>query len=198
MRACVVAAGLAALGLAACDGGTNNSSASIAPTGQTTTPGQPTSPGQPTVTTAPNGAVTESTTNLTTNPQAAVAACLTPEQQRMSTDSMTLEQRRQAVGCIFAQTANQIRTQLPVKIDAVTSMVDIQAQGHVLRYSYRVEVDASSLPPTASAQLDQQTRSGTCGNPQTRAALDLGGAYAFTWSDRAGQPIHSVQIDSCT
>lgn len=147
--------------------------------------------------TAPNGVVNDPKTNLTMNAQAAVNACVTPEQQAMPIESLTPEQRIQMVSCLNTQSANQLRGQLPVRIDQATTLVDLQAQGPVLNYRYRVDMDSSSLPPNAGAQIEQQTRNAACANRDARRLLELGGAYAYTWVDRGGQTIHSMQLTSC-
>jgi hypothetical protein len=146
---------------------------------------------------SPNGVVTDKSTNLSMNGQAAANACLSPEQQAMPIESFSPEQRVQLVTCLNSQSVTQLRTQLPVRIDPVTTLVDIQSQGPVLSYRYQVDMDASQLPPNASGQIEQQTRSATCGRTEARQLLELGGSYAYTWVDRSGQTIHSMQLSSC-
>jgi hypothetical protein len=134
---------------------------------------------------------------LKMDPQAATAACASPEVQAQDPHSLPLEQRQQIIGCINEQAARQIRPSLPLQIDPVTKLVAIDAEGAVLTYTNRVESARDQLPANVGELLERQVRTTACGSPQMRQTIELGGAYRWRWNDQSGHEIHSAQIDHC-
>lgn len=127
----------------------------------------------------------------------AVAACLTPAQQRQALGQIGPAQRRRIVACIFENTARQINAQLPVAVDEVTRLDRITTSGPLLTYHYSVSTPRAELPPNIGELLEQGTRTYVCAQANMVQTLQMGGAYGYRWADRDGAPIHQVQISRC-
>ena len=139
----------------------------------------------------------ENVFGVSADAEGAMAACFTREEERMSPDSMTLEQRQQKIGCLNEQVVRQIRPVLPKRIDQLTTMVNIEAAGPVLNYYYKVDADANALPADARETIEREVRANVCGTPQMSQTIGYGGVYHYHYADQAGRPIHDVRIDHC-
>jgi hypothetical protein len=53
--------------------------------------------------------------------------------------------------------ANDLRSQLPLRVDDVTEIVGVDAEGDALVYDYRVDADLDTLPPGFADGLTAQT-----------------------------------------
>jgi len=134
---------------------------------------------------------------LQANTMSAAGSCLSPEDMQRPPSDFPPEQRRQIVGCINAQLAQQVNAQLPRQIDAVTRLDRLSTEGPQLTYHYTVLRPASDLPPNASQQLESSTRRQVCAQAAMRQTLQMGGAYAYRWVDNQGTLIHSLSITAC-
>lgn len=144
-----------------------------------------------------NGAATNNPLGLKVDETSLVGACLTPEEQRMTPSQMPLETRRQKIGCIQAQAAQQIRGQLPKSVDPLTTLTDITSEGPILTYHHTVDVNLDEMPAGAVQQIETHVRTTVCNERNMRGTIEMGGGYAYRWADKAGRPIHAVRIDSC-
>ena len=142
-----------------------------------------------------NGVITKG--GLQVNAMSAVTSCVSPGDMNRPIAEISVEQRRQLVGCLNSATARQVNAQLPKQIDEITRLDRLSTEGPVLTYHYTVLRPASSLPPQVASQLTTATRRLTCANPQARQTLQFGGSYAFRWVDNQGALIQETRIDAC-
>jgi hypothetical protein len=136
-----------------------------------------------------------STTNVETDADAVADVCTslaTPDIESMSED-----QWKAFIACIFRETAAQIDPQLPIKVDDTTSMVAISATGARINYTYVVNRAASDFSPSQKANIATNARQSVCGDPDMLATLNRGGSYFYRWLDRSGAVIQTALIDNC-
>lgn len=141
--------------------------------------------------------VVKGAAGLEANGLSAAGECLSPEDQRRPPSAFSPEQRRQIVGCINAQLAQQVNPQLPRQIDPATRLDRLSTNGPELVYHYTVLRPASELPANAGEQLERSTRTMVCAQPSMRQTLEMGGVYGYRWVDNRGQPIHQLSISAC-
>lgn len=188
----MTAACVAALALAGCSRGGPANNQSVAPPLSNGMSGLPT-PG-PRPGTVPD---TETTKNLPMDAQAVVNTCISQADQQRPIAQFDANQRRQIVSCLNVEAARQLNPQLPVQVDALTRLDRISTDGPLLTYHYSVARRTAQLPAGIGPQLASNTRMTVCGRADMRQTLELGGAYAYRWTDSAGAVIQEVRIDAC-
>ncbi len=151
-----------------------------------TTPGTSSSPQ---VTTGPGG--------LRIDTQGLIQECLNPADVNRPLSEFTPEQRRALVVCGNRAAARQANAQMPLRVDALTTVTSIVAEDTTVIYNVRLDVDASTLPPGTAGRLEAGARSNACARPDMRQTMAMGGAYAYVWSDRTGRRILELRIDGC-
>lgn len=127
----------------------------------------------------------------------AVDACLTPAEQRLSMAQLDAATRRRMLSCILATTAAQIRTQLPLRIDELTELMEIASSGPALTYTYRISRRTTELPANAPQILESSTRTNVCAQANMVQTIAIGGSYAYRWLDRDGRQIHQMEVNRC-
>jgi hypothetical protein len=185
----VATAGTIALALAGCskgDSANNQQAGNGSNTAQAS--GLPTPPQRP----GPNGAA-----NLQIDEQGVANACLPAEDQRRPIESFPVEQRRTIVSCLIGAAARSVSGQLPMRVNADLTLERVTAEGLTLTYFVTVAKRAAELPPNIGQQLETGARQSLCMRPETRQLIDLGGSYAYRWTDRNGVLIHEMQINTC-
>ena len=143
------------------------------------------------------GATADNPLGLKLDERAAIGACMTPAEETTPGAQIPPERRRQIISCIQAQAAQQIRPQLPQQVDPMTRLTDISAEGPMLTYHQSVDLDAETVTPDMLEQIEERVRAYVCGQRQMRETIDLGGGYAYRWSDKNGRPLHEIRIDRC-
>ena len=143
------------------------------------------------------GASSDNPLGLKLDENAAVGACLTPEEERAPIERMTPERRRQAIACIQSQAAEQLRPQLPQQVDPVTRLTDITVDGTMLTYHQIVDVEADTITPAMLQQIETRVRASVCGQADMRGTIEFGGGYSYRWNDKEGRLLHEVRIDRC-
>ena len=110
---------------------------------------------------------------------------------------MTDKQWKAFIGCIFRETAAQIDSQLPIRIDDTWTLVAISANGAQLNYTYVMNGAASDLSPSAGANIAKAARRNVCADTDMAATFGRGGSYFYRWLDRSGAVIHTTLIEGC-
>ena len=187
-----VTAMVAALAMAGCSQGGNQQANRAADPGL---PGG--GSGGRTATPSGNGAQPTPLAGVTADPGAAVSNCLSAEDQTRRPEDMDPAERAEKIGCINAAMAAQINRQLPAKVDSVTTLNRVEADGMTITYHYTADVQASQLPPGAMDTVKAGARSNACGNPQMRQNLGYGAAYEYRWADKNGRALGELRIDRC-
>lgn len=135
--------------------------------------------------------------DIRTDTMAAVEACVPVDERDRSIDSMTIEERRAMIGCVFRQTAAQMNPQLPARVDEITIMERMSVSGATLTYHSRVEVDVAEVSRDGIAALEKATRAYVCNEQSMRSTIGMGGSYRYVWVDASGQPLHSALVEAC-
>jgi hypothetical protein len=188
----LMAACVAALALAGCNRGGPANNQTLMPPPANGATGLPTPGPRPGPTTEADG-----TKSLPMDAQGVVNTCISQADQARPIAQFDANQRRQIVSCLNAEAARQLNPQLPVQVDALTRLDRISTDGPLLTYHYSVSRSVAQLPAGIGAQLASNTRTTVCGRPDMRQTLELGGSYAYRWTDSAGAVIQEVRIDAC-
>ncbi len=143
------------------------------------------------------GATADNPLGLKLDEKGAIAACMSPEEERTPAVQFAPERRLQIIACIQAQAAQQVRPQLPQQVDPMTTLADISAEGTMLTYHQTVNLDATTTSAATLEQIEARVRAYVCGQSQMRETIDMGGGYTYRWTDRNGRPLHEVRIDRC-
>lgn len=154
-------------------------------------PASPTSAG-PAGATAATGAG-----GLRIDSQALVRACLDPADANRPESSFSAEEKRAMVTCVNREAARQASAQLPLRVDEVTTITSIVADGTTVIYNIRVDTDAASMPAVARERIETAARASACSRADMRQTMGMGGAYTYVWSDRAGRTFLQFRIDGC-
>jgi hypothetical protein len=149
----------------------------------------PGSSSAPQVTTGPGG--------LRIDTQGLIQECLNPADINRPLSEFSPEQRRALVVCGNRAAARQASSQMPLRVDALTTVTSIVAEDTTVIYNVRLDVDASTLPPGTVQRLEAGARSNACARADMRQTMAMGGAYAYVWTDRTGRQILSLRIDGC-
>jgi hypothetical protein len=140
---------------------------------------------------------TGTTKSLPMNAEGIVNSCISQADQQRQIAQFDANQRRRIVSCLHAEAARQLNAQLPVQVDALTRLDRISADGPLLTHHYSVSRRVAQLPAGLGPRLASNARMTVCGRTDMRLTLELGGAYAYRWTDSAGAVIQEVRIDAC-
>jgi hypothetical protein len=97
------------------------------------------------------------------------------------------------IQAILAALAAEQKTTLPRKLDELTTMVDVHAEGNVMNYRYVLALDMKKGGDIAGFERDIR---GTMCTPELKELLKAGGSFRFTYQDRKSNFIHTVRIQS--
>jgi hypothetical protein len=105
------------------------------------------------------------------------------EKERLDSEVVTMQ----------AAVAEQVRKQLPQKVDDVTTLQDVTSIGPLLAYLYVIDMD---LNPDEAAQLLDERRTDVISNVcvQKRKAVDLGGKYQYIYMTRSGLSVGDFSV----
>lgn len=105
---------------------------------------------------------------------------------------------RQRVAAEMALAAEGLRKTLPRRIDAMTTLEDIRADGLVFRYLYRANPEAEArLSATAAATVISSTRAALCRSPSNTRLMKAGGEFSYTYLNSMDRSVLSFVITSC-
>ena len=121
------------------------------------------------------------------------AACGALEREAMAGRARLVD----VVACANREAARQLNPQLPMRVDGMTTVESIAANGPELVYYVRLNVDAGAIGGEMRRNLADNTRNNVCGASDMRQTIGNGGRYRYVWSDRAGRSIHETLIDRC-
>lgn len=127
--------------------------------------------------------------------QAVVAGCV--PQDRQAGPGISAAERSAMLTCLARESARAISGQLPLRIDEITTLRSVAADGPELTYLNDVEVDAAGLSADQNEDLIETTRAYVCGQPLMRAAVSAGSSYRYIWFDRTGAEFNRLTIERC-
>jgi hypothetical protein len=126
-----------------------------------------------------------------------VDRCVGAENRNRSMSELTPQQRTALIACAQDVTARTLRAQLPLRIDEITTLEEIEVDGATLIYHNRLNLDAADLQDTARPAIEQATRAHVCGQANMVQTIGFGGAYGYVWVDRTGNLVHRMTISTC-
>ena len=137
-----------------------------------------------------SGSNTTTTTSTTTNTTTTAAVPGTPPAKPATSDP-ALEAEIQAG-------VAQARSTLPIRIDQVTQVVDIRADGTELVYDVSISqpIPGGSIA-TAQATFQRMNQAALCANPQLRTLIARGGSLNHRYSDTGGNRFET-RVVSCS
>lgn len=124
-------------------------------------------------------------------------ACVPANERQLTIQQLSRARRASLNRCYNAETVRQLTPQLPIRIDRMTEIVEVSAEGPNLVYRYRVAQRIAEMPAGTPDRLYAATRSHACAGEDVRNIIALGGAQIFRWTDRDGATIREVRIASC-
>lgn len=127
---------------------------------------------------------------------AAAEACggdLTYDQVRI----MPKAEVARRLGCFTREAARQLNLQLPVKVDPVTTLEQVTAEGTTLIYRYSADVLRGQVAPEALEAAKAGVRAKVCQSQDMRDTIGIGGVYRYIWNDRAGERLGELVVASC-
>lgn len=127
----------------------------------------------------------------------AIENCLPQAGPARPADGFSPAARTAMLTCLARESARVIGSQLPLRVDEITTLRSVVADGPELTYLNDVEVDAAGLTGEQSAALIETTRAYVCGQPLMRAAVSAGSSYRYIWFDRTGAEFNRMTIERC-
>jgi len=124
-------------------------------------------------------------------------ACVPADERQLTIQQLPRARRASLNRCYNEETVRQLTPRLPIRVDRMTEIVLVSAEGQNLVYRYRVAQPVADMPAGTPERLDAQTRRHACGGEDVRNIIALGGAQVFRWTDRDGATIREVRVDSC-
>ncbi|TFI56634.1 hypothetical protein E2493_19170 [Sphingomonas parva] len=101
------------------------------------------------------------------------------------------------LSCFTREAAKRFNTQLPQKVDEVTVLERVSAEGTRLTYHYTVDLLVADLPAGTSEAMQTGVRANVCKADDMRATMALGGSYRYVWIDRNRKPITEAVVSGC-
>lgn len=132
-----------------------------------------------------------------TDTDAATSPCIEAHRDTLQSNSVTEAQWKEIIACVFANTAAQMDSQLPKKMDPITTLVSVSSNGPTFNYTYVLDVSMADVRQQNIESLQAATRKNACGDASMSQTIGLGGAYFYRWVDRSGTQITSMRIDAC-
>lgn len=133
----------------------------------------------------------------TVDTDAVVRACVPADQLDRPMNEFSPRERAAMVACWLRASADQIAGQLPLRVDNVTVLQSVTAEGQQVTYQYEVSVDSAQIDDARRAALIQSTRDFVCGRENMRTTMSYGGSFRYIWRDQAGIEITRTVIDRC-
>jgi hypothetical protein len=140
---------------------------------------------------------TPASPRVTIDSNQVIDACMSPADRQRSWDDSSPALRHQILVCLTMASARQLNAGLPRQLDALTRLDQVSAADTELSYHYSVGRLTAELPGDLAGRLETATHAYVCAQPDMVSTMQRGGAYAYRWTDSAGQLIHQMRITGC-
>lgn len=117
--------------------------------------------------------------------------------QARSQNNPSAEDMRRVITCATAVSAEEINRQLPLRVDELTVLNRVEAQGMNLTYFQTVAIALAQVTAETRQAVIESTRNNVCGAPDMALTIQRGGSYRYVWADQSGQLIAETRIASC-
>jgi hypothetical protein len=105
---------------------------------------------------------------------------------RSTVDSYLEGRSRGAVEMAQAAVATELRSQLPIRIDDLTTLERVMSAGTTLIYQYRVDFSESDVDTTWRQGIKNMLAMNVCKQSDMKYALDNGARYQYTYFGNDG------------
>ncbi len=103
-----------------------------------------------------------------------------------------------SVALALKHEAEASKSQLPVRIDQVTQLVDVASTGRTLALTYRVSGPTDFARNSAiKTKVTQSIIAGSCSTPQMRRFVDAGATLALNYLDKSGKKFLGIEVKQC-
>ncbi len=102
--------------------------------------------------------------------------------------------KMKSVDDILALIVPEIRKQVPMRVDEITTWLSIQAVGPGVIYTYRIDLPKQDIAQRAD-QLQSVTTQNACNNKTWRMLLDAGARQRHVYKDEIGLIVVQFDID---
>lgn len=89
----------------------------------------------------------------------------------------------------MAQAAEELRLQLPQRVDEVTEWTSVEAEGTTFTYVYTLDGPAAEWDPAGVEQARPGVVAGACGNEGMARSLEAGATYVYRYVGTDGAPV---------
>lgn len=135
---------------------------------------------------------------LTQDETARIAAqCVEPGLGERPMAELTPGQIQAIVACAMRNASVALNRQLPLRIDEITILESTTVDGTTLSYNGRIDLGAGEIVADAPQRLERASRTYVCSQADMVQTMSFGGAYAYSWVDREGAPVHRFVISGC-
>ena len=114
-----------------------------------------------------------------------------------SQNNPSAEDMRRVISCATAVSAEEINRQLPLRVDELTVLNRVEAQGMNLTYFQTVSIPAAQVTAEGREAVISGTRGNVCRSQDMALTIQRGGSYRYVWADPNGQIIAETRIASC-
>ena len=128
---------------------------------------------------------------------AAVAAACGGEVQREQLMAMPKAKRVEKLSCFTREAAKRFNKTLPQKVDDVTVLQRVSAEGTILTYYSAVNVLKSDLPAGALEAFKPKVHQQVCAAADMKLIISVGGSYQYRWYDKNAEAIGETTVSSC-
>jgi hypothetical protein len=98
----------------------------------------------------------------------------------------------------MAIAAAELRGQLPMKVDELTTLLSVMSLKKTIMYSYRLEVPPGADLTTWELEQAARLEANVCGDTNMRNTIARGGSYRYMYADQTGYRIFDKTIDNCS
>lgn len=90
--------------------------------------------------------------------------------------------------------ANNLRKQLPMKIDEQTTLWAVAAVGRMAKYSYRLDAEKKNIPSSWYLKQKSLLTNNVCSHPLMRKMVKMGATYSYLYSDADGKFLTDISV----
>ena len=90
--------------------------------------------------------------------------------------------------------AENIRKQLPMRIDEQTTLVAVTAAGRMAKYLYRLDLEKGILPPIWYKRQKELLTNNVCRHPKMSNAMKRGASYSYMYLDSHGKLVTDIVV----
>ena len=95
----------------------------------------------------------------------------------------------------MAAAAKQMRPQLPMKVDEITTLQSVMSSGRLLIYNYTIELKKAEIDHAAfMSQMKNNLRTNVCEQKSMAEAIKYGGEYMYSYIGADGIRIGEFKI----